>query len=97
MNSLLKLTITSLRPRRRRRRWSSVFWSWVRLAASCECSRPYFLRSGKDYYLYSDMSPQQDIFNHAIDKFIAEQEEVRTAAAFAAGEYEGDVFSVQRN
>ena len=43
------------------------------------------------------MSPQQDIFNHAIDKFIAEQEEVRTAAAFAAGEYEGDVFSVQRN
>ena len=33
----------------------------------------------------SDMSPQQDIFNHAIERFTAEEEEVRTAAAFAAG------------
>lgn len=31
------------------------------------------------------MSPQQDMFNAAIDRFGAEQEEVRTAAAFAAG------------
>lgn len=31
------------------------------------------------------MSPQQDIFNQAIERFTAEQEEVRTAAAFAAG------------
>ena len=34
---------------------------------------------------HSDMSPQQDIFNQAIERFTAEQEEVRTAAAFAAG------------
>ncbi|RPD59457.1 TIP120-domain-containing protein [Lentinus tigrinus ALCF2SS1-6] len=34
---------------------------------------------------FIDMSPQQDIFNQAIDRFTAEQEEVRTAAAFAAG------------
>ena len=33
----------------------------------------------------SDMSPQQEIFNQGIEKFTAEQEEVRTAAAFAAG------------
>ena len=33
----------------------------------------------------SDMSPQQEIFNQAIERFTAEQEEVRTAAAFAAG------------
>ncbi|THH17136.1 hypothetical protein EW146_g3609 [Bondarzewia mesenterica] len=32
-----------------------------------------------------DLSPQQDIFNNAIDHFTAEQEDVRTAAAFAAG------------
>lgn len=31
------------------------------------------------------MSPQHDIFTHAIERFTAEQEEVRTAAAFAAG------------
>ncbi|KAK7019727.1 hypothetical protein VNI00_017966 [Paramarasmius palmivorus] len=34
---------------------------------------------------FIDMSPQQDIFNHAIQHFSAEQEEVRSAAAFAAG------------
>ncbi|KAI0325025.1 ARM repeat-containing protein [Cubamyces sp. BRFM 1775] len=34
---------------------------------------------------FIDMSPQHDIFNQAIDRFTAEQEEVRTAAAFAAG------------
>ncbi|KAI0358837.1 ARM repeat-containing protein [Trametes cingulata] len=34
---------------------------------------------------FIDMSPQQDIFNQAIDRFTAEQEEIRTAAAFAAG------------
>ncbi|RDX51535.1 TIP120-domain-containing protein [Lentinus brumalis] len=34
---------------------------------------------------FIDMSPQHEIFNYAIDKFTAEQEEVRTAAAFAAG------------
>ncbi|KAI0757560.1 TIP120-domain-containing protein [Daedaleopsis nitida] len=34
---------------------------------------------------YIDMSPQQEIFNQAIERFTAEQEEVRTAAAFAAG------------
>lgn len=33
----------------------------------------------------SDMSPQHEIFNQAIDRFGSEQEEVRTAAAFAAG------------
>ena len=31
------------------------------------------------------MSLQTDIFNNAIDHFGAEQEEIRTAAAFAAG------------
>ncbi|KAI0089964.1 TIP120-domain-containing protein [Irpex rosettiformis] len=34
---------------------------------------------------FIDMSPQQEIFNAAIDRFGAEQEEIRTAAAFAAG------------
>ncbi|KAI8983266.1 ARM repeat-containing protein [Trametes punicea] len=34
---------------------------------------------------FIDMSPQHEIFNQAIDRFTAEQEEVRTAAAFAAG------------
>ncbi|KAI0825335.1 ARM repeat-containing protein [Trametes gibbosa] len=34
---------------------------------------------------FIDMSPQHDIFIHAIERFTAEQEEVRTAAAFAAG------------
>ncbi|KAI0668620.1 ARM repeat-containing protein [Trametes maxima] len=34
---------------------------------------------------FIDMSPQHDIFNQAIERFTAEQEEVRTAAAFAAG------------
>lgn len=31
------------------------------------------------------MSPQQEIFNGAIERFSSEVEEVRTAAAFAAG------------
>lgn len=31
------------------------------------------------------MLPQQEIFHQAIERFTAEQEEVRTAAAFAAG------------
>lgn len=31
------------------------------------------------------MSPQQEIFNSSIDRFGAEQEDIRTAAAFAAG------------
>ena len=31
------------------------------------------------------MSPQHDTFNNAIDHFSAEEEEIRTAAAFAAG------------
>jgi cullin-associated NEDD8-dissociated protein 1 len=31
------------------------------------------------------MSPQNDVFNNAIEHFAAEQEEIRTAAAFAAG------------
>ena len=31
------------------------------------------------------MSRQRDTFNNAIDYFGAEQEEIRTAAAFAAG------------
>ncbi|EIN13285.1 ARM repeat-containing protein [Punctularia strigosozonata HHB-11173 SS5] len=34
---------------------------------------------------FIDMSNQQDIFTHAINHFGAEQEEIRTAAAFAAG------------
>ncbi|KAJ3832369.1 armadillo-type protein [Lentinula raphanica] len=34
---------------------------------------------------FIDMSPQHDIFTHAIDHFSAEQEEVRSAASFAAG------------
>ena len=31
------------------------------------------------------MSPQQDVFNSAIELFASDQEDVRTAAAFAAG------------
>lgn len=31
------------------------------------------------------MSPQQDVFNRAIEEFNAEQEEVRFAASFASG------------
>lgn len=31
------------------------------------------------------MSPQSDIFSHAIDLFSSEQEEIRATAAFAAG------------
>ncbi|OBZ78570.1 Cullin-associated NEDD8-dissociated protein 1 [Grifola frondosa] len=34
---------------------------------------------------FIDMCPQHDIFTQAIERFTAEQEEVRTAAAFAAG------------
>ncbi|KAL6300990.1 TIP120-domain-containing protein [Sparassis latifolia] len=34
---------------------------------------------------FIDMSPQHEIFNFAIERFTAEQEEIRTAAAFAAG------------
>ncbi|KAH7922400.1 ARM repeat-containing protein [Leucogyrophana mollusca] len=34
---------------------------------------------------FIDMSPQQDIFSNTIDHFSAEEEEIRTAAAFAAG------------
>jgi cullin-associated NEDD8-dissociated protein 1 len=39
-------------------------------------------------YLYtrSDMSPQQEVFNGAIELFASDQEDVRTAAAFAAGQ-----------
>lgn len=33
----------------------------------------------------SDMSPQPEVFNIAIERFSDEQEEVKTAAAFAAG------------
>ena len=33
------------------------------------------------------MWAQQDVFNHAIAQFSSEQEEIRTAAAFAAGTY----------
>ena len=36
-------------------------------------------------YLPSDMSPQRDIFPNVIEHFSAEQEEIRSAAAFAAG------------
>jgi len=32
------------------------------------------------------MSPQQDVFNGAIELFASDQEDVRTAAAFAAGQ-----------
>ncbi len=42
----------------------------------------------------SDMSPQHEIFNYAIDKFTAEQEEVRTAAAFAAGMWRFNMWTV---
>jgi cullin-associated NEDD8-dissociated protein 1 len=31
------------------------------------------------------MSPQSEVFTNAIEHFAAEQEEIRTAAAFAAG------------
>ncbi|KAH7907426.1 armadillo-type protein [Hygrophoropsis aurantiaca] len=34
---------------------------------------------------FIDMSPQQDIFSNTIEHFAAEEEEIRTAAAFAAG------------
>jgi hypothetical protein len=33
------------------------------------------------------MSNQADVFKQAVEHFTAEGEEVRTAAAFAAGEY----------
>lgn len=36
--------------------------------------------------LSSDMSIQHDVFDNTIDHFSAEEEEIRTAAAFAAGE-----------
>ena len=36
--------------------------------------------------VFRDMSPQVDIFQAAITHFESEQEEVRAAAAFAAGE-----------
>jgi hypothetical protein len=40
------------------------------------------------YHLHapSDMSPQQEVFNNAIELFASDQEDVRTAAAFAAGQ-----------
>ena len=31
------------------------------------------------------MSPQQEVFSNAIENFTAEQDDVKTAAAFAAG------------
>ncbi|KAH9982078.1 TIP120-domain-containing protein [Lactifluus volemus] len=34
---------------------------------------------------FIDMSPQQEVFNNAIELFASDQEDVRTAAAFAAG------------
>ncbi|EGN92705.1 hypothetical protein SERLA73DRAFT_98928 [Serpula lacrymans var. lacrymans S7.3] len=34
---------------------------------------------------FIDMSPQKDIFSNTIEHFAAEQEDIRTAAAFAAG------------
>lgn len=36
--------------------------------------------------MFSDMSPQHDVFANAIENFTAEQEDVKNAAAFAAGE-----------
>lgn len=36
-------------------------------------------------FFFSDLTTQQDIFTNAISHFAAEQEEVRAAAAFAAG------------
>ena len=33
------------------------------------------------------MSPQRDIFSNVIDHFASDQEEMRSAAAFAAGKY----------
>lgn len=38
------------------------------------------------FILPSDMSIQHDVFDNAIDHFSAEEEDIRTAAAFAAGE-----------
>ena len=38
------------------------------------------------------MWAQQDVFNHAIAQFSSEQEEIRTAAAFAAGTYSDPIF-----
>lgn len=48
-------------------------------------SRPRCRTLGADSGGHSDMSPQHDIFNFAIERFSAEQEEVRAAAAFATG------------
>lgn len=45
--------------------------------------------------LLSDMSIQHDVFDNAIDHFSAEEEEIRTAAAFAAGER--NIFAVRRS
>lgn len=43
--------------------------------------------------LRSDMSIQHDVFDNAIDHFSAEEEEIRTAAAFAAGKCNAIVVS----
>lgn len=78
--------IPRLDRRRRLRKSSSVCLSWARLAASCEFDATGNLAPWmKLRNPCSDMSPQHDIFNQAIERFTAEQEEVRTAAAFAAG------------
>jgi hypothetical protein len=37
----------------------------------------------------SDFSRQKDVFSNAIEHFVAEQEDIRTAAAFAAGLFYG--------
>lgn len=44
-----------------------------------------YLCDMSDMHMFSDMSPQTDVFNAAIERFGSEVEEVRTAAAFAAG------------
>ena len=38
------------------------------------------------FFIFSDMAPQKEIFNLVIEHFNSEQEDMRAAAAFAAGE-----------
>lgn len=45
----------------------------------------YFLPKYATNMLHSDMSTQPELFNYAITHFAGEEEEVRSAAAFAAG------------
>ena len=56
------------------------------MAGLCERDEGCGEKDGMLIRVLRDMSPQVDIFQAAIAHFESEQEEVRAAAAFAAGE-----------